>query len=85
MAAAMRRLHPHSRRLTPWLARGGGDLWWLGWSFERLGELYEERGDTEKAIYYYGKLAELWSDADPELQPRVAAARRAMAALSSDR
>ncbi len=69
---------------TPWLARGGGDSWWLGWSFERLGALYEERGNTERAIYYYGKLVELWKDADPELQPRVEAARRAISVLSPD-
>ena len=52
---------------------------------QRLGELYEDRGDAEKATYYYGKLLELWANADPQLQPRVAAARRAIAALSSDR
>ena len=37
-----------------------------------------------KAINYYGKLVELWKDADPELQPRVEAARRAISALSPD-
>ena len=56
----------------------------MGWSFERLGALYEERGNTERAIYYYGKLVELWKDADPELQPRVEAARRAISVLSPD-
>ncbi len=45
---------------------------------------FEQRGNTERAIYYYGKLVELWKDADPELQPRVEAARRAIAALSPD-
>ena len=53
--------------------------------YERLGALYEERGNTEKATYYYGKLVELWKDADPELQPRVEAARRTVSALSPDR
>jgi tetratricopeptide (TPR) repeat protein len=52
--------------------------------YERLGALYEQRGDVAKAIHYYGKLIELWKDADPELQPRVEAARRAMEALSPD-
>jgi hypothetical protein len=52
---------------------------------ERLGYLYEQRGDTAKAIYYYGKLVDLWKDADPELQPRVEAARRTIEALSPDR
>ena len=57
----------------------------LAFIYERLGSLYEARGDAEKAIYNYGKFAELWQDADPELQPRVEAARRAIAALSTDR
>jgi tetratricopeptide (TPR) repeat protein len=52
--------------------------------YERLGALYEQRGDAAKAIHYYGKLVELWKDADPELQSRVEAARRAMEALSPD-
>ncbi len=52
--------------------------------YERLGALYEARGELAKAIHYYGKLVELWSDADPGLQPRVEAARRAIEALSPD-
>ena len=47
---------------------------------------FEQRGDTAKAIYYYGKLVDLWKDADPELQPRVEAARAGeVEALSPDR
>jgi tetratricopeptide (TPR) repeat protein len=53
-------------------------------AYERLGALYERQGDRAKAVYYYGKLVELWQDADPELQPRVEAARRAIEALSPD-
>ena len=52
--------------------------------YERLGALYEARGEPGRAIHYYGKLVELWQDADPELQPRVEAARRAIEALSPD-
>ncbi len=40
----------------------------------------EQRGNTEIAIYYYGKLIDLWKDADPELQPQVEAARRTIEA-----
>jgi tetratricopeptide (TPR) repeat protein len=64
-------IFPHAYQLAP--------------AYERLGALYEQQGDVRKAIYYYGKLVELWENADPELQPRVDAARRAMAALSGDR
>jgi tetratricopeptide (TPR) repeat protein len=70
---------------TPWRARDWLDSWWLARAFERLGDLYEQRGDAVKATYYYGKFVELWQDADPELQPRVAAALRAINALSTDR
>jgi tetratricopeptide (TPR) repeat protein len=78
---------------TPWIGRTGSwpaglihsDMYWLGPTFERLGALHEEGGETEKAIYYYGKLVHLWEHADPELQPRVEAARRAIEALSTDR
>ncbi|MBI4513039.1 MAG: hypothetical protein HY702_02925 [Gemmatimonadetes bacterium] len=51
---------------------------------ERLGELYEQAGDRERAVYHYGKFVSLWERADPELQPRVAAARRALARLTSE-
>ena len=56
----------------------------LGPILERLGFLHEQRGDAARALYYYSKLLELWKDADPELQPRLAAARRAIEALLSD-
>ncbi len=60
------------------------DPFWLPLVSERLASLHAERDDADKAIYYYGKLVDLWKDADPELQPRVEAARRAMSALSPD-
>ena len=62
----------------------GGGSYWLPVVYERLGDLYEQRSDTAKATYYYGKLVDLWKDADPVLQPRVEAARRAIEALSPD-
>jgi tetratricopeptide (TPR) repeat protein len=45
-------------------------------TLERLGQLYDERGDWEKAAEYYARFVELWKDADPELQPRVEAAQQ---------
>jgi tetratricopeptide (TPR) repeat protein len=47
----------------------------LGPALERLGQLYDDRGDGEQAAEYYGRFVELWKDADRELQPRVQAAQ----------
>ena len=49
---------------------------------KRLGELYEARGDRQKAARYYAKFIELWKNADPELQPKVAEVRKRLARLS---
>jgi tetratricopeptide (TPR) repeat protein len=52
-------------------------------SYHRLGELFEAKGDREKAIEYYGKFADLWKDADPDLQPRVEEVRKRIAELAA--
>ncbi len=67
---------------TPWLGRLGDSDWYaLAGIYERLAGLYELRGDRERAAHYYNRFIELWQDADPELQPRVQAARRALERL----
>ena len=38
---------------------------------QRLGEMYEAKGNTAKALEHYQAFVELWKNADPELQPRV--------------
>ncbi len=48
---------------------------------KRLGELYEAKGETPKAISHYMAFINLWKNADKELQPRVAEARTRVAAL----
>ena len=53
----------------------------LGPSLRRLGELYEEKGQVAKAHENYAAFVDLWKNADPELQPRVAEVRRRMARL----
>jgi tetratricopeptide (TPR) repeat protein len=50
----------------------------------RLGELYETKGDKAKALEYYGKFVDLWKDADPELQPRVAEIRKRIGQLAGE-
>ena len=48
---------------------------------ERLGEVYEAMGENAKAAEHYARFAELWADADADLQPRVRHARERAAAL----
>lgn len=52
---------------------------------ERLGELYDGRDDFERAALHYARFAELWQDADPELQPRVRAAQARLEAILRER
>ena len=47
----------------------------LGSVLESLGRMHDEVGNPEQAAIYYAQFVELWQDADPELQPRVAAAQ----------
>lgn len=52
------------------------------WVHERLGGLYDARGDNAKAVEHYRAFATAWANADPDLQPRVRAARERADALS---
>jgi tetratricopeptide (TPR) repeat protein len=63
----------------------GSDEAFLAPSLERLGQLYDERGDWEKAAEYYARFVELWKEADPELQPRVEAAQRRLNEIFAER
>ena len=58
---------------------------WKGWTLERLGQLYDEMGDLEQAAGYYSLFVDLWAEADPELQPRVRAARARMEEIARER
>ncbi|MGH7576534.1 MAG: tetratricopeptide repeat protein [Longimicrobiales bacterium] len=51
------------------------------WTLQRIAPLYEQLGDTTRALHHYRRLVRLWQDADPELRPRVEHARRRIAAL----
>jgi tetratricopeptide (TPR) repeat protein len=53
-------------------------------AYRRMGELYEGRGDREKALEYYNEFVELWQEADPELQPMVQDVRERMARLAGE-
>ncbi len=52
--------------------------------YEALGRLYEESGDRQQALDFYGRFVDLWENADPDLQPRVRAARARIAALTAE-
>ncbi len=62
-----------------------GDRYFLGPTYERLGQLYDEQGAWEKAAEYYARFVELWREADPELQPRVAAAQQRLNEIFAER
>jgi tetratricopeptide (TPR) repeat protein len=66
---------------APQLFRGGNDNGNLWRTLRRLGELYEARGDTAQAVEYYNRFVDLWSEADPELQPIVRDVRGRIALL----
>ena len=57
------------------------EAWARPLAFRRIGEIYESRGDTDKAVQYYNEVVELWQDADPELQPQVADVRQRIGRL----
>lgn len=54
---------------------------WRAWIYRRLGELYERGGSRADALGYYNAFMNLWSDADPELQPQVEEVRRRIESL----
>jgi tetratricopeptide (TPR) repeat protein len=64
-----------------WLWRVGWVSYWQPLAYFRMAELYEAKGDRDRAAEYYGKFAELWKEADTELQPRVKEAKHRIAEL----
>ncbi len=54
---------------------------WRAPAHRWLGELYAARGDTRKAIEQLARFVELWSKAEPELQPQVKDAEERLRAL----
>jgi len=69
---------------TPGYARAFEEEATLGPTYRRLGELYEERGQLDKARDYYGRFLDLWKDADPELQPIVRDVKQRLVKLSAE-
>jgi tetratricopeptide (TPR) repeat protein len=59
--------------------RAAYELVYLAPAHRRQAEIYERRGQRDLAARHYRKFNELWSGADPELQPAVAEARSHLA------
>jgi tetratricopeptide (TPR) repeat protein len=68
---------------TPGYFRAFEEQATLGPTYRRLGELFEERGDTARARDYYNRFLDLWKDADAELQPAVRDVRQKLARLTT--
>lgn len=60
------------------------DAAWYPFALRRLGELYADRDDKQKALGYLTRFAVLWRDADPDLQPVVTQAKRRIAELAGE-
>jgi len=57
------------------------DSQFLAGTYKRLGELYDAKGDRAKAIANFEKFVDLWKNAEPELQPKVAEVREKLTRL----
>jgi tetratricopeptide (TPR) repeat protein len=66
-----------------WDSRLDEDALPLAGAHKRLGELYDAKGDRERAISHLSKFVELWKNADAELQPAVNDAKRRLAKLQA--
>jgi tetratricopeptide (TPR) repeat protein len=54
-------------------------------AFARLGELYETKGDTARAVEWNAKFLELWKDADAEFKPVIERVRERQRRLTAER
>ena len=66
-------------------ATSGEESQFLAGTYKRLGELYDEKGDKAKAISNFEKFVDLWKDAEPEMQPKVAEVRAKLQRLRGGR
>ena len=67
---------------TPDLYRFELDALALPRIHERLAEIYDATGDTNRALLHAARFTELWKDVDAELQPRVRAKQAMVARLT---
>ena len=67
---------------TPDLGRWQWDALYRPWVLQRAGELAAQLGRSQQAREHYAAFVDLWKNADPDLQPRVADARKRLARLT---
>jgi tetratricopeptide (TPR) repeat protein len=65
-------------------AQTPGETVYHGLRYLALGQALEAEGDAAGAIEAYSQFVRLWEKADPELQPRVETARRALERLGGE-
>ncbi len=58
---------------------------WYPLATVRVGELFQEKGNKAKALEYLTRFTDLWKNADPELQPKVKAAKARIAELAGEK
>jgi tetratricopeptide (TPR) repeat protein len=63
---------------------GVEDAIWQPSTLRRLGEIYESKGNRQKALQYYGQFVALWKNADADLQPQVKQVKETMAKLAGE-
>ena len=68
---------------TPNPSRFIDDAFFLAGTLVRVGDLYQERGDRNRAVQYYSRFVDLWKNADPELRPRLRAVQMKLDALNA--
>jgi hypothetical protein len=49
----------------------------------RMGEIYQQLGDTAGAVEQYARVVRLWSNCEPELRPWLNEIQRKLARLRS--
>jgi eukaryotic-like serine/threonine-protein kinase len=69
---------------TPGIQRMFEEAATLGPTYKRLGELYEEGGQLDRARDNYGRFVDLWKNADPELQPLVRDVKQRLVRLTGE-
>ena len=85
LAASYEQLGQYDEAIASWRSLNDGQgtqhKAWLGASYLNRARLFELQGDTDKAMFFYQRLVELWEDADDYLQPDVTYARWRIDAL----